>query len=114
MGIKGILDWVLETLDGEDSGEDVSMNVHYNEKQNHILLSGCRDNQTSADAWIDNKHQGALTANLVRTIGANPAKNALEIHDTVLKALKATGYTQVPQLTGGKEILSTPLFGPPV
>lgn len=113
MGVKGILDWVLETLDGDDSGEGVSMNVHYNEKQNHILLSGCRDDQTSADAWIDTKHQGALTTNLVRAIGANPAQNALEVHNTVLKALKATGYTQVPQLTGSKEILATPLFGAP-
>ncbi len=26
-----------------------------------ILLSGCKEDQTSADAWIDNRYQGAMT-----------------------------------------------------
>jgi len=26
-----------------------------------ILLAGCQDNQTSADAWINNRYQGAMT-----------------------------------------------------
>ncbi len=111
IGIKGIWDDILENISNSSANSDssASQNVQYND-QNHILLSGCRDDQTSADAWIDGQHQGALTANLIKTIEAAPAKSAEKMHAAILKAMDGK-YSQIPQLTGSKEILSTPLFG---
>ena len=33
-----------------------------------IKISGCRDNQTSADAYINGKFQGALTFGFIKTM----------------------------------------------
>lgn len=36
------------------------------EKYNILALSGCKDSQTSADAYLDNSYQGALTNNFLK------------------------------------------------
>jgi len=108
LGVKGIWDEILANV-SDSSGSSASQNVHYSD-QKLVLLSGCRDDQTSADAFIEGRHQGALTANLVKTIEAAPDKSAEEMHAAILKAMDGK-YSQIPQLTGSKEILSTPLFG---
>ncbi len=105
LGVKGIWDEILE----KPGSEGASQNVHHSDQQ-LVLLSGCRDDQTSADAWIDGRHQGALTANLIKALESGPNKSALETHAAVLKAMDGK-YTQIPQLTGSKELLSRPLFG---
>ena len=66
-----------------------------------ILVSGCRDYQTSADARIGGTFNGALTYSLVAAI--KDAKGKLsyrDLHTKVLARLKAGGYDQVPQLEG--------------
>lgn len=65
---------------------------------NHVLLSGCRDNQTSADAYIDGKWQGAFTHNLTNHI--HPAKTWMDIYSDVLLNVESAGFTQVPQFSG--------------
>ncbi len=107
IGVKGVWDDILAKM-GDSSGSD-AQNVFYND-QGHILLSGCRDDQTSADAWIDGKHQGALTANLIKVIESAPTQGALDTHAAILKAMDGL-FTQIPQLTGGREVLAQPLFG---
>ena len=34
------------------------------------MINGCRDDQTSADAWIDSQSQGAMTAALLFSLQA--------------------------------------------
>lgn len=77
--------------------------------QNHVLLSGCRDDQTSADAYIDGKYQGAMTWAFTSAIKENP-KNDWKSTHSVLKA-KMRGFTQEPQLSGDEDLLTRPLFG---
>jgi len=73
--------------------------------QSHVLLSGCRDDQTSADAYIDGKYQGALTSALIKTIKANPSKDWTTIHAEVIAFLNARGYSQRPQLSGDNSLI---------
>lgn len=73
--------------------------------QNHVLLSGCRDDQTSADAHIDGKWQGALTSSLIKAIKKNPHRNWTEIHAEVISILNVAGYSQRPQLSGNTELV---------
>lgn len=108
IGIKGVWDDILAQMEGSSDSQN-AQNIHYND-QNHILLSGCRDDQTSADAWIDGRHQGALTAHLIKTIASGPTQSAQETHAAVLKVLEGR-FTQIPQLTGSQTALSKPLFG---
>ncbi|MFN0147169.1 MAG: caspase family protein [Dehalococcoidia bacterium] len=67
--------------------------------QNAILISGCRSDQTSADAWIDNDNRGALTYSLYTTL--KEARWAISYGDLIERAggyLEQNGYEQVPQL----------------
>ena len=67
-----------------------------------ILLSGCMDAQTSADAFdvLGNKQAGgALTGNLLHAFRIDNARNAFDVQQAVLKRLKDGGFTQRPLLT---------------
>ncbi|MCJ7636533.1 MAG: caspase family protein [Nitrososphaeraceae archaeon] len=71
-----------------------------------VSISGCRDNQTSADAWEfdiqekKNEAQGAMTASFLASYSENISYHALI--DKIRVWLKVKGYAQVPQLTSGK------------
>lgn len=76
-----------------------------------VLITGCRDTQTSADAFINNRYNGALTFALVGAM--RKAKGALtynQLHDLAASVLKAKKFEQVPQLEGRKARFDTPLF----
>lgn len=71
------------------------------ENQRHLLISGCRDNQTSADAYVDGRYQGAMTASLMTALAANDSP-WLVTHPSMMKWLQDNGYDQVPNLSGPK------------
>ena len=65
------------------------------------LISGCRDTQTSADAFIGGKFNGALTDFLVETIQKSEGKlTNRELHQQTIAGIKAGQYDQVPQREG--------------
>jgi hypothetical protein len=66
-----------------------------------VLITGCRDTQTSADAFIDGDYHGALTYSLVtamRQVGGTITYR--DLHDRATELLAGGGYSQVPQLEG--------------
>lgn len=63
------------------------------------LVSGCRDDQTSADADIDGTYNGALTYYLVRAMREHPQATYRALHARTLAGLSGN-YDQVPQLEG--------------
>merc|ERR1712063_11208 len=67
---------------------------------NVIMLSGCMDHQTSADAHIDGQHTGAMTYAL-KTELENTAGNCSykELVASMYEVLNQGNYTQVPQLS---------------
>ena len=73
-----------------------------------ILISGCKDAQTSADAFNVNrmrKFSGAMTSCLLWSfdrLGENPCVFALI--DTLRHTLRQKRFTQIPQLTTSFEI----------
>jgi hypothetical protein len=78
-----------------------------------MLITGCRDDQTSADAWIKGSYNGALTYYLVESLAA--ARRPLtyrELHDRASARLKAARFRQVPQLEGTKARLDAPFLSP--
>jgi hypothetical protein len=72
-------------------------------KSNLIVISGCQDNQTSADAQISkNNYQGAMTFTLLETIknkGTNISLQDLLLN--MINLLKSNGFSQVAQLSSG-------------
>lgn len=75
-----------------------SGNVHITDLKD-VLLSGCRDEQTSADAFFDGRYNGALTYYLCKSLRKHPASR-VENHANVLKGLISGQYDQVTQLSG--------------
>jgi hypothetical protein len=79
---------------------NVTKNNKYNIANNQIyMFSGCRDNQTSADAYssISNKAFGAFTnafLNCLKT--ANYKSSLLLLYRAVCMYLQQNGFTQIP------------------
>lgn len=68
---------------------------------NAISISGCRDNEESADTWSSQKRQpmGALTINLNRVLLENPPPSSWKNFLTKIRSYLADGgYDQVPML----------------
>lgn len=62
-----------------------------------IKISGCRDDQYSADAFIDGKYCGAMTTSLEKTVGVS--KDCRELLLNMTNYLKNNKYDQRPVLT---------------
>ncbi len=83
------------------------------ENRPEIFISGCKDDQTSADAYIRGSYNGALTYNLVATINARRGKlSMLDLHKETLKRVKKGGYQQTPQVFGSSAGLDAPFLAP--
>ncbi|MFA8435386.1 MAG: caspase family protein [Marinifilaceae bacterium] len=74
--------------------------IQKNEKlNNHILWSGCKANQTSADALINNNWHGAFTYYFNQEIRANNDDlNREQLLRKIRTQLRNNHYSQVPQL----------------
>ena len=69
---------------------------------NHVLFAGCRDNQTSADAYIGGAYNGAFSyyfCKHLRDVQGNVTRG--ELIKRVRASLKFNGFSQVPQLEAG-------------
>ena len=79
-----------------------------------LLITGCRDTQTSADAFIKGTYNGALTYFLVESIQEARGKLSYrELHTRTLAKLKGE-YDQVPQLEGNQKKFDRPFLSPEV
>jgi hypothetical protein len=79
-----------------------------------IMVSGCTDSQTSADAWIEahKSNEGAMTWAWLQCLDfANQHHTKMTWHDAILKmrfTLLEGGYDQIPQIAlGDKTLIDT-------
>lgn len=85
-----------------------------NSKNNHVAnvisISGCRDNQTSADAYISGNYEGAMTWSFINAL-ANANYN-IKLLDLVnnMRVLLLNKYTQVPLLAVSASTLYDSIF----
>ena len=78
-----------------------------------VLITGCRDTQTSADAYIKGTYNGALTYNLVAAIKAVRGRiSHRDLHTDTVEKLKTGKFDQVPQLEGRKTRFDAPFLAP--
>ena len=76
-----------------------------------IMISGCLDDQTAADANEAHKHQGAMTYCLIQTIKKNKAKLSYEaLYLQIRDLLKKEGFKQIPNVSSGKSLDITTSF----
>jgi len=72
-----------------------------------ICISGCRDEQFSADATIAGQNQGAMTYAFLTSINENKKKRKRPTHKELIeemgKNLQDKKFDQVPQMSAGRE-----------
>jgi hypothetical protein len=77
-----------------------------------MLITGCRDTQTSADAQIGGTFNGALTYYLVESMKETKGNLTYrELHQRTTAKLKNSQYDQVPQLEGQRTSFDRPFLG---
>ena len=77
-----------------------------------LLIAGCRSDQTSADAKIEGKFQGAATYAMTSAIRSNPEITYYGLIKNMNQFMVSNGFEQRPQLDGdsnlyGREFLSS-------
>jgi len=66
-----------------------------------FMISGCSDYQTSADTFINNKANGAMTWSLLEALKQKPNCNWRELVKSMRDLLKKSQYEQIPQFSSG-------------
>jgi hypothetical protein len=84
-----------EGLDEEEFGEDWK-----GEHKRVIMYSGCRDDQTSADATIGGGHVGAMSWAFLETMREYGNQTYIQVLQNT-RGLLRQRYTQIPQLSVG-------------
>lgn len=82
-----------------------------------ILISGCMDNQTSADAYNllnDKQHIGALTASILKVLHNKPQQlyDVFSFVSSVRKELRVGGFSQIASLSSTYDIAKEPCMIP--
>lgn len=94
-----VLDLQYEWMNSLES-DKLTENIKVNETiGNVIMISGCSDIQTSADAFINNINQGAMTWSFLQSYKENITWRQLLIN--MRNLLKDSSYSQIPQLASG-------------
>ena len=82
------------------------------------MFSGCKDNQTSEDAYSDstNEYFGALTQTFIDCLkSSNYSANLLTLHRDMCNSIKTNGFTQIPlfsSTTNSPNFALTPYIKP--
>jgi len=78
-------------------------------KTNAVLIAACRDDQTSADAWIDGGYHGAHTYYLCQALRNGPRDlTCRALVSATGTAISRAGFDQIPQLEGPVKLLALP------
>ena len=77
-----------------------SMNYDNTSDATVLMLSGCMDDQTSADATIGGKASGAMTFAFSEALKQKDGKCSYkELVSSMYELLEENGYSQIPQLS---------------
>jgi len=66
---------------------------------NVLMISGCKDNQTSSEAYINGQTQGALTWSFMETLKQTPNVTWRELVSKMRELLLNSRFSQIPQLS---------------
>ncbi len=96
-----VLDLKYNYLDTTNGLKTTINSKNYETLANVIMFSGCADNQTSADAYINKKFCGAMTYSLLNALNSNLKPTLQSLLQNMRTYLKTNRYSQVPQLSCG-------------
>ncbi|KAI9697470.1 MAG: hypothetical protein M1820_007805 [Bogoriella megaspora] len=90
---------------GEQREEGLEEEDNYRRENKYVTMySGCRDDQTSADASISGANVGAMSWAFLETMKREPNANYLTTLQMTRGLLDQSHYKQIPQLSCGLEM----------
>ena len=96
-----VLDLKYQYLDSLQNNANTQNNQDAETIGTVIMLSGCTDEQTSADAHIDKKYQGAMTWAFLAALNGGGANSWQDLLTKMRTQLQNSAFTQIPQLSSG-------------
>ena len=98
-----MLDLKYQYLDTLNNNNNLTLNEKNADTScNVVMISGCLDKQTSADAYINKQSQGAMTWSFLESLKTNPNITWKELIQSMRTLLSTSQYDQIPQLSSGK------------
>jgi len=105
-----MLDLKYQYLDTINNNEN-TINANDITFGNVIMISGCQDTQTSADAYIEYTSRGALNWALLEALKDSNTTTWLQLLTNIRTSLNNSNYTQIPQISSGKPLdLNSKIF----
>ncbi len=102
-----ILDLRYQYLDTMRTRQTMT-NTNYSELNgNLVCISGCQDNQTSADSFINGRFNGALTWSFIQCTKDITRPNWLDLLSNMRNLLRQNRYSQIAQMSSGKLLANT-------
>lgn len=106
-----ILDLKYQYLDSLNYNNYTENNNNLDTQGNVLLISGCTDEQTSADATFNGKPNGAMTWSLLESIKQKPNMTWRELIKNMRNLLKLSKFDQIPQFSCGNFVnIDTKVF----
>jgi hypothetical protein len=96
------LDLKYQYLDSSNYNNYTENGANLETLGNVFMISGSTDTQTAADAYINNKAQGATSWAFLSSLNRKPNCTWRELLQNMRTTLKSSRYTQIPQLSTGK------------
>lgn len=77
--------------------DNITINKLFSKPQSNLMMiTGCLDHQTSADAFIDGKYRGALSWAIQTTLLKNKNISYTELQHDVIECLRSRKFEQEP------------------
>lgn len=102
-GVMNIFSGINDVIKMKNRDPHKMANLKGNLFSDTIMISGCKDTQTSADTVIDGRNTGALTHAFVDALKSNPNPTYRELLIGIRDILSGK-YSQKPQLSTGRLI----------
>jgi hypothetical protein len=96
-----VLDLRYQYMDSLNYDNFTENNKELETRGDVFMISGCSDYQTSADAVINNKPNGAMTWSLLEALKQKPNSNWRELIKSMRDLLKNSYFEQIPQFSCG-------------
>jgi len=75
-----------------------------------VMIAGCKDDQTSADASIGGAATGAMSFALMTFLSQNPRPTLIQLLNGMRDLLASKNFTQIPQMSTGHEMDPNQVF----
>ena len=100
-----VLDLRYQYLDSDNFDKDTQNLKNELTPSTCIMISGCRDSQTSGDAWINRQAQGAMSWSFLEALNtSNKVLSWKQLLQKMRDLLRESTFEQIPQLSSGIEL----------